>query len=104
MYDSGVPVDDSPPLGFQWDREKARRNLAKHGLSFKEGAEAVDSEGPIERLDADHSEEEERWLLLGTTESDRLVVVSYTMRGDDVRIISVRSPTRQERDAFGQRR
>lgn len=67
-----------------------------------EGAEAVDSEDPIERLDADHSEEEERWLLLRTTESDRLVVVSYTMRGDDVRIISVRSPTRQERDAFGQ--
>ena len=87
--------DESPQPGFQWDGEKARSNWAKHGLSLLEGAEAIDLETPVESLDTDHSEDAERWLLLGTTETDRLVVVSHTMRGNEIRIVCVRNPTQQ---------
>ena len=64
-------------MRFEWDPDKARRNLTKHGVSFEEAATAFADPLSITRFDPDHSEDEERYLLLGATHEGRLVVVEY---------------------------
>lgn len=87
-------------MRFEWDLEKARRNLQKHGVSFEEAATAFGDPLSITRFDPDHSDEEDRFLLLGATHAGRLVVVSHTDRRDIVRIISVRIASRRERRTY----
>ena len=87
-------------MRFEWDLEKARRNLVKHGVSFEEAATAFADPLSITRFDPDHSEDEDRFLLLGATYAGRLVVVSHTDRRDNIRIISARLATRRERRAY----
>jgi uncharacterized protein len=84
-------------MRFAWDPEKARRNLAKHGVSFAEGMSAFDDPLSLTVFEPDHSFEEDRFLLLGASRDGRLVVVAHTLREDAVRIISVRMATRSER-------
>jgi uncharacterized DUF497 family protein len=87
-------------MRFEWDPEKARRNLAKHGVSFEEAATAFADPLSITRFDPDHSEDEDRYLLLGATHAGRLVVVAHTDRRDNIRIISARLATRRERRTY----
>jgi len=87
-------------MRFEWDPEKARRNLAKHGVSFEEAAKAFADPLSISRFDPDHSDDEDRFLLLGATHVGRLVVVAHTDRDDSVRIISARMASRRERRAY----
>ena len=87
-------------MRFEWDPEKARRNLTKHGVSFEEAATAFADPLSITRFDPDHSENEDRYLLLGATYSGRLVVVAHTDRDDKIRIISARLATRRERRTY----
>ena len=84
-------------LDFQWDPLKAAKNLAKHGVSFKE-AESVfgDPLGRI-RTDPRHSVEEERFVLLGVSRERRLLAVMFAERGEAIRIISARRATPRER-------
>jgi len=84
-------------LDFAWNSEKAARNLAKHGVSFQE-AETVFGD-PLGRIVTDprHSEEEERYVLLGLSHRQRLLAVMFTERAEQVRIISARQATRRER-------
>jgi hypothetical protein len=84
-------------LNFAWSSEKAARNLAKHGVSFKE-AETVFGD-PLGRIVTDprHSEEEERYVLLGLSHRQRMLAVMFTERDEQVRIISARQATRRER-------
>ncbi len=84
-------------LDFEWDENKANQNLKKHGVSFEE-ASAVFSD-PLARTIQDplHSEEEDRFVNLGESQSRRLLVVVFTERGDKIRIISARVATRRER-------
>ena len=84
-------------LSFAWNSEKAARNLAKHGVSFKE-AETVFGD-PLGRIVTDprHSEEEERYVLLGLSHRQRMLAVMFTERDEQVRIISARQATRRER-------
>jgi uncharacterized DUF497 family protein len=84
-------------MRFEWDPEKARRNLARHGVSFEEASTAFGDPLSIARYDPDHSEDEDRYLLLGSTYTGLLVVVSHTDRRQSVRIISARIATRRER-------
>ncbi|MGH2373904.1 MAG: BrnT family toxin [bacterium] len=86
-------------MRFEWDPEKARRNVAKHGVSFEEAATAFGDPLSLTIFDPDHSEEEDRFILLGQTYTGRLVVVVHTDRGQNVRIISARLATRRERKA-----
>jgi hypothetical protein len=83
-------------LNFAWNSEKAARNLAKHGVSFEE-AETVFGD-PLGRIVTDprHSEEEERYVLLGLSHRQRLLAVMFTERAEQVRIISARQATRRE--------
>lgn len=87
-------------MRFEWDPEKARRNLAKHGVSFEEAATAFADPMSITRFDPDHSEDEDRFLLLGASHAGRLVVVAHTDRRDSIRIISARIATRRERRTY----
>ncbi len=84
-------------LVFEWDPNKARSNLAKHGVSFDEASTAFRDALSITIGDPLHSEYEDRFVLIGASCRNRLLVVVHTERGDRIRIISARVATRQER-------
>lgn len=87
-------------MHFEWDPEKAKRNVAKHGVSFKEASTAFGDPRSITIFDPDHSEDEQRFILLGRTYANHLVVVVHTERGPAVRIISARLATKRERRTY----
>lgn len=83
-------------MNFQWNKSKAAINLTKHGVSFEEASTVFDD--PLSEFvsDPDHSIEEFRWVITGASDQGRLLVVSFTERGDKTRIISAREATRRE--------
>ena len=85
-------------IEFEWDPDKAERNLKDHGVSFEEAQTVFFDE--LARLidDPDHSDDEDRFILLGISSSLRLLVVVHCYREDDliVRIISARKATKAE--------
>ena len=87
-------------LVFEWDGEKAGANQAKHGVSFDEAATAFGDPLSVTITDPDHSGQEERFILLGHTYGNRLLVVVHTDIGDNVRIISARLASGMERRAY----
>ena len=84
-------------LAFEWDTNKARSNLAKHGVSFDEAATVFGDPLSITIGDPLRSESEERFVLIGYSLRNRLLVVVHAERGRRIRIISVRTATRRER-------
>ena len=84
-------------LTFEWDPEKAARNLAKHDVSFHEAATVFGDPLAMTYFDPDHSGDEDRFLTFGHSSGGRLLVVSHTDRGHRLRIISARKATRKER-------
>jgi hypothetical protein len=84
-------------MRFEWDPKKARSNLSKHGVSFEEASTTFADPQSITRFDPDHSEDEDRFVLLGASHAGRLLVVVHTDRGDSIRIISARLATKRER-------
>ena len=89
-------------LTFDWDPAKARLNQGKHGVSFEEAQTAFYDENARLIYDPDHSQTEDRYLLLGLSASLRLVVVSHTYRAEEtvIRIISARRATKQEQRQY----
>jgi uncharacterized DUF497 family protein len=87
-------------MRFEWDPTKARRNLAKHGVAFSDAATAFTDPLSFTVFDPDHSDEEDRFVLLGSTYLGRLVVVSHTFDGETFRIISARLATKRERREY----
>ena len=87
-------------LGFEWDKDKARKNLKKHGVSFEEASTVFGDPLALTIPDLLHSEEEDRSITLGQSHRRRLVVVAATDRGDKIRIISARVATRRERKDY----
>jgi uncharacterized DUF497 family protein len=85
-------------LHFDWDPVKARTNLDKHGVSFEEAASVFYDEWAIEFYDDEHSEWEDRFLLLGLSGNLRLLLVCHCYRGADsvIRLISARKATPNE--------
>jgi uncharacterized DUF497 family protein len=82
---------------FEWDPEKAEENLRSHGVAFTEAQTVFGDPLEVTIPDPDHSEGEFRFLSLGRSETDRLLIVSYTERGSRIRIISAREATPKER-------
>ncbi|HYW41871.1 MAG TPA: BrnT family toxin [Bryobacteraceae bacterium] len=84
-------------MEFEWDPEKAAANLAKHKVSFEEAATVFGD--PLARIVSDprHSSEEERFVLLGLSQDQRLIAVMYVDRGEAIRMIGARPATRHER-------
>ncbi len=88
-------------LRFSWDERKAARNLRDHGVSFPEAATAFGDPLSLTVPDPDHSESEERFLLLGQSQRNRLLVVVHAERAaDEIRIISARLAARHERRQY----
>ena len=85
---------------FEWDPKKAEANLSKHGVSFREAVTAFGDPLSMNMADPDHSEAEERFIVLGMSDRYRLLVVSYTERPPRTRIISARLATRHERKQY----
>jgi uncharacterized DUF497 family protein len=82
---------------FEWNAAKASANLKKHGVSFEEGATAFEDEFARVLDDEEHSEEEPRQILIGYSERNRLLFVSFMYRAENlVRIISARKADSQE--------
>lgn len=84
-------------IRFEWDEEKARQNLRKHGVSFNEAATAFYDPLSATFDDPDHSEGEQRLITVGVSSLRRLLVVAHTERGNAVRIINARPATAHER-------
>lgn len=85
-------------LKFVWDSEKAEKNWQKHGVKFRNAALAFFDENLIEDYDDFHSDDEERYKIIGKVE--KILVVIYTERGDRNRIISARLADKRERSDY----
>lgn len=84
-------------MQFEWDPTKAARNLAKHGVSFNEASTVFGDPLAGTILDPKHSGTEPRFITIGLSTNQRLIIVAHAERGDRIRIISARRATRRER-------
>lgn len=94
---------------FDWDPEKAKQNLRKHGISFERAARIFLDSFAISIYDDEHSESEDRWITIGSESNEVLLVVVHTFRGIDtrstlIRIISARKADREEFQQYHERR
>jgi uncharacterized DUF497 family protein len=91
-------------ITFSWDDRKDRENKRKHGVSFEEATTAFADENARLKHDPSHSQDEDRFLLLGFSAKLRLLVVAHAYRQGEmeIRIISARKATRSERKQYGQ--
>ncbi len=87
-------------MNFEWDEGKAGANLEKHGVSFKEAKTVFDDPLYVDFHDPDHSSDEHRYIIIGESAQGRLLLVSYTERGDAIRLISSREITPTERNVY----
>jgi uncharacterized DUF497 family protein len=92
-------------LAFVWDESKARSNAKKHGVSFDEAQSAFSDERARIIDDPDHSDDEDRFILLGMSSKPRVLVVVYAYRDREatIRIISARKATPHERALYNQK-
>lgn len=88
---------------FEWDAEKAKANLTKHGVSFAEAVTVFGDPLSMNMPDPDHSQGEQRFIVMGMSDRYRLLVVSYMDRPRQTRIISARLATRHEREQYEER-
>jgi len=90
-------------MRLEWDEAKAVGNLHKHGVSFEEGSSVFADENARLKHDPDHSQEEDRFILLGFSSKLRMLIVCHANRENDevIRIISARKATPNERKQYG---
>ena len=87
-------------MKFSWDSKKAAANLRKHGVSFEETSTVFRDLLSATGSDPDHSVGEHRIVTFGNSSQNRLSVVAHTEEGENIRIISARLVTRQERKMY----
>ncbi|MGA9043238.1 MAG: BrnT family toxin [Terriglobales bacterium] len=94
------------PLVFSWDAKKDHANQRKHGVSFEEAKSVFYDENAKLIPDPDHSDEEDRFILLGWSSAPRMLLVCHCYRSNDrvIRIISARKATKREREQNGEGR
>jgi len=87
---------------FEWDDRKAQQNEKKHGISFEEAQTAFYDENARLTPDPDHSQDEDRYILLGLSAVLRVLIVCHVYRQDDevIRIISARKATKREQQQY----
>lgn len=93
-------------MKFTWDAQKSAANKRKHGVAFEEAQTVFDDCDALRIFDPDHSEDEDRFLLLGLSAVLRLLVVCHCYREDDehIRIISARKATKKESADYTRRK
>lgn len=82
-------------MEFEWDEEKEKRNIQKHGISFETASLVFNDEHRLEYYDREHSIDEDRYITIGIVH--KILVVVYTQRCERYRIISARLATASER-------
>jgi uncharacterized DUF497 family protein len=88
------------PIKFEWNKRKARQNLRKHRVDFTEASTVFADTLSITVPDPDHSEDEERWVTIGLSNRQRLLVVVHMEEEETIRIISARMADRLERRKY----
>ncbi|HHJ53747.1 MAG TPA: BrnT family toxin [Caldithrix abyssi] len=91
-------------LLFEWDEQKAKQNLLKHKVSFDEACTAFGDPFSLTIYDPLHSDEEDRFVLLGKSYKNRLLVIVHTERNDRIRIISARKATKNEKEQYEEKK
>ncbi|MBM4146104.1 MAG: BrnT family toxin [Nitrospira sp.] len=94
-----------PTISFEWDEKKNTSNKKKHGVSFEEGQTVFVDENALLIDDPDHSDDEERYIMLGISVRLRVLVVCHSYRKNEasIRIISARKATRFEQKQYWER-
>ena len=87
-------------MKIEWDRKKAKINIRKHEVSFEEAATALSDPMAATGPDPNHSISEERYITFGVSEKGRLLVVSHTEEGENIRIINTRKASKGERELY----
>jgi uncharacterized DUF497 family protein len=87
-------------MEYEWDQEKAKINLKKHGVSFQEAASVFGDPLALTFNDPDHSIDEQRLLTFGITKTEKWVIVSHTEHNNILRIISARLMDKSERKIY----
>jgi Uncharacterized protein conserved in bacteria len=86
-------------VAYEWDETKSRSNLRKHSVDFADAVLALEDESAVTVRD-DDSDEEERFVTIGVDGLGRVLVVVYTWREENIRMISARTATRRERTPY----
>jgi uncharacterized DUF497 family protein len=89
-------------LKFEWDQNKAKKNIEKHGVAFDEAVTVFSDSFSMTYDDPDHSSDENRYIIIGLSPLGNLLFVSHVEIGDIIRIISARQLTRRERRQYEQ--
>ncbi len=94
-------------MKFEWDSEKEKSNIKKHGINFEQSSYVFADPFALNMYDNGHSLEEDRWVILGKSLNEVVLVVVHTFKNDDgieyVRIISARKATKSEQQSYQQR-
>jgi uncharacterized DUF497 family protein len=87
-------------LLFEWDPDKAKKNMKVHSVSFDEASTSFKNALSLTIYDPLHSEDEDRMVLIGNSFKNRVLIIVHTERGDKIRIISARKATKKERKQY----
>jgi len=87
-------------LTFEWDEDKAAENLKRHGVSFSEASTVFADQLSRTIPDPLHSDEEDRFVVMGMSTLRHILIVVHTFRGENIRIISARRATSHERKDY----
>jgi len=94
-------------MKFEWDRKKEEINIKKHGVTFEQACYVFADPFALSRYDNVHSDDEDRWVLLGESLNETLLLVVHTFRDNNgkelVRIISARKATQKEKQTYQKR-
>ena len=85
---------------FEWDPRKAEANVQKHDVTFVEASSVFNDPLFITLLDSDHSENEERYITIGLSNKNRLIMIAHAERANRIRIISARKATKNEEKRY----
>ena len=92
-------------MNYEWNLIKERLNIAKHGVDFEEAKSVFADEFALVLFDEDHSNDEERFLILGMSQKERILLVVHCYRENDtIRIISSRKATKSETKQYKERK
>jgi uncharacterized DUF497 family protein len=91
-------------MDFEWNLQKADINEKKHGVSFDEASSVFGDYLSFTYPDSEHSILEERYIIIGLSIKNRILVISHTQRVESIRIISARQATKQEREFYESRK
>jgi uncharacterized protein len=86
-------------MGYEWDPDKAKLNIRKHGIAFADAVSVFFDDSAI--TVEDNTPDEVRFATMGMDAIGRVLIVVYTWRGDNIRLVSARKATERERKQYG---